>query len=151
ETETADLLRTLAEAHTGQRQPAPPVEALPPVAPAGTAPNEKKATSARPAAADDTADPDRAVPVAPAQATQHTTPADTAAVRRTSTISGSDPADTARNEADRGYAEQAADQPGGTAGGTAGGTDPYRVAGDRPGQTPPEPGRAKVFLLGPPC
>src|SRR5439155_689643 len=33
-TETADLLRTLGEAHTGQRQPAPPVEASPAARPA---------------------------------------------------------------------------------------------------------------------
>ncbi len=59
-TETADLLRTLAEAHTGQPQPAPPVEHSVPAGspPAnGKAPNEKKAADARPVPADETSPP----------------------------------------------------------------------------------------------
>jgi DNA-binding SARP family transcriptional activator len=86
------------------------------------------------------------VPVDPAEATQHTTPADTAAARGTPTIVGSDPADTGRDEAGGGYAEEPASQPDGT----AGGTDPDGVAGEEPGHARPAPGQAKVFLLGPP-
>jgi DNA-binding SARP family transcriptional activator len=154
-TETADLLRTLAEAHTGQRQPAPPVETLPPVGslppaglPAGTGHNDEKATSSRPVAADGTADPDRAAPVERAGAAQQSTPADaaTAATRHgplasgTPVIVGSDAADTAADEAGAGDADEPGDRPGGT--------DPASVAADESGQT--RPGRAKVFLLGPP-
>ncbi|OLB91048.1 MAG: hypothetical protein AUI15_23490 [Actinobacteria bacterium 13_2_20CM_2_66_6] len=51
-----------------------------------------------------------------------------------------DAADTAVNEAGAGEADEPADQPGGA--------DAAGVAGDEPGQA--RPGRAKVFLLGPP-
>ncbi len=75
--QTADLLRTLAEAHTGAAQPAPPVEPVPPAVtrpadrPAAatasgenTAPNgnkalnEKKAATARPTGSGGTAPPE---------------------------------------------------------------------------------------------
>jgi hypothetical protein len=70
--QTADLLRTLAEAHTGAAQPAPPVEPVPPAVtrPAARpaddatapdeneAPNEKKAATARPTGPGGTATPE---------------------------------------------------------------------------------------------
>ncbi len=127
-TETADLLRTLAEAHTGQRQPAPPVEAVSPaVRPAVGTRNDEKATSARPDPADPTSEPIRADEKTltgpgespPADATDGEAIGDLAPARARAPASGLTPAHTVVDAVVDAMEPPRADRPGEPAGGLA--------------------------------
>jgi DNA-binding SARP family transcriptional activator len=109
--QTADLLRTLAEAHTGAAQPAPPVQPGPPAPrrPADTpptgnaapdeakAPNEKKAATARPTSLGGaaTTEPDGAFAEAPGEVQVASAPQATGAAEAATATTSSMPAEDA--------------------------------------------------------
>jgi len=143
--QTADLLRTLAEAHTGRRQPPPRIPPAAAPTAGGPAPNDDKATPAPPAdhpgtpapppvAGTDVRDP------AEAAAAGGGTPAG-AAPAPGEPIAAS-PADAApvAPAAGPGTGDPVADRPE-----QAGGDADQPADGHRPG-----PGRARIFLLGRP-
>jgi DNA-binding SARP family transcriptional activator len=170
--ETADLLRTLAEAHTGAPQPAPPAEytapaGAPPAADrpdpdANKAPDEKKTTDARPGPPEDAATPNPAKQQHGDPASPHLDGAAAAVKGGTTTAAagtamdgqGGRPTEAAPDGSPtRTDHTDATGRPG--AGDTDGAVDEPdsdvdRADGDAVAAHVAGPGRARVLVLGPP-
>ncbi len=173
--QTADLLRTLAEAHTGAAQPAPPVQPGPPAPrrPADTpptgnaapeedkAPNVKKAAIARPTSLGGaaTTEPDGAFAEVPGEVQIASAPPATGAAEAATATTSSMPAEDADRPAGQPAAgpgdpvardEATGDKPNADEDDEDGADDGGPDCGDGEPTQPVRAGHARVVVLGAP-